>query len=317
VAELVERLSGAPRAGDLRAALADALGDPSLTIAYWLPERDGYVDAEGRPVALPAQGGSRAVSEIEHEGRRVGAIVHDVALCEEPELVRAAGAAAALALENERLDAELRARIDELSASRSRIVEAGDAERRRLERDLHDGAQQRLVALALALPLARGRIATDPEGADAVLAGAQRELEQALGELRELARGIHPAVLVDHGLGPALDALAGRAALPVEVAAVPDERLPAAVEAAAYFVVSEALANVAKYARADAAVVTVTRADGRATVEVRDDGVGGADPARGTGLRGLADRVSALDGRLELDSPPGAGTRLRAVIPCA
>jgi signal transduction histidine kinase len=316
VGDLVERLRDAPHAGELRPALARALGDPSLTLAYWLPDRGAYVDAEGHPVALPEQPGPRAATEIQRDGRTVAAILHDAALCEEPELVRAAGAAAALALENERLDAELRARIDEVSASRVRILEAGDAERRRLERDLHDGAQQRLVALALALQMARGRVAADPAGADAILAGAQTELEHALGELRELARGIHPAVLVDRGLPAALEALAGRVPLPVEVE-VPDERMPGPVEAAAYFVVSEALTNVSKYARAGSAQVRVERVDGHALVEVRDDGRGGADPARGTGLRGLADRVEALDGRLELHSPAGAGTVVRAVIPCA
>ncbi|MGH2945933.1 MAG: sensor histidine kinase, partial [Solirubrobacteraceae bacterium] len=193
-----------------------------------------------------------------------------------------------------------------------RLVHAGDAERRRLERDLHDGAQARLVALALLLRTARTR-AADPELA-AMLDRAQEELQTSLAELRELARGIHPAVLTDRGLEPALQALVSRVPVPVTLSA-DQERLPGPVESAAYFVVSEALANVAKYADATHARVAVRRANGRVTVEVADDGVGGADAGRGSGLRGLADRVAALDGSLSLDSPPGGGTRVRAEIP--
>jgi len=214
------------------------------------------------------------------------------------------------------LDAELRDRLEELRASRARLVQAGDAERRRLERDLHDGAQSRLVGLALLLRSARRRAAADEELA-ALLDRAQEELQTSLGELRELARGIHPAVLTEHGLAPALEGLVSRVRVPVTVEADPGERLPGPVESAAYFVVSEALANVAKYARASQATVRVRREDGRVVVDVIDDGVGGADAARGSGLRGLVDRVAALDGTLSLDSPPGRGTRLHAEIPCA
>jgi PAS domain S-box-containing protein len=210
---------------------------------------------------------------------------------------------------------ERKRQADELRASRARIVEAGDAERRRLERNLHDGAQQRLVSLSLALRLAQSRLRADPEGADRLLAGAAEELTQALAELRELARGIHPAVLTDRGLPAALEALAARAPLPVELATELEEPLPGPVEAAAYYVVSEALANVAKYAEASAVQVRAERQNGRVVIEVADDGVGGADPSRGSGLRGLADRVEALDGQLEVESTTGAGTRVRAVIP--
>ena len=212
------------------------------------------------------------------------------------------------------LDAELRARLEELRASRARIVEAGDAERRRLERDLHDGAQSRLVALALLLRTARTRAGGDPELAT-LLERAQEELQTSLSELRELARGIHPAVLTDRGLEPALQALVSRAPVPVAVEAELDSPLPDAVESAAYFVVSEALANVAKYAQATQATVVVRRVDGRLTVDVSDDGIGGADAAQGSGLRGLADRLAALDGTLSLESPAGGGTRLHAEIP--
>jgi PAS domain S-box-containing protein len=203
---------------------------------------------------------------------------------------------------------------EELRRSRARIVEAGDAERRRLERNLHDGAQQRLVSLSLSLRLAQGRIRSDPGGADELLEGSREELAQALEELRELARGIHPAVLTDRGLEAALEALAARSPLPVEIKGASCE-LPPPVEAAAYYVVSEALANVTKYAQASAVEVTVARMNGVAVVEVADDGVGGADPLRGSGLRGLADRVAALSGQLDVASPPGAGTRVRAEIP--
>jgi PAS domain S-box-containing protein len=203
----------------------------------------------------------------------------------------------------------------ELRASRARLVEAGDRERRRLERNLHDGAQQRLVSLSIALRLAAAKLRSDPDEAERLLGSASEELGSALAELRELARGIHPAVLSERGLAPALEALAGRSPVPVDVSLDAD-RLPEPVEAAAYYVVSEALANVAKYADASSVSVRVGHEDGLAVVEVRDDGVGGADPAGGTGLRGLADRVEALNGRLEVESEAGRGTGIRAVIPC-
>jgi signal transduction histidine kinase len=213
-----------------------------------------------------------------------------------------------------RLDAELQARLEELQASRARIVEAGDAERRRLERDLHDGAQSRLVALAVLLRAARRKVGDGDELAG-MLERAIDELQTSLSELRELARGIHPAVLTDRGLEPALQSLASRAPVPVTVEADDRERLPGAVESAAYFVVSEALANVAKYAGATQATVAVRRANGVVTVDVTDDGVGGADVTGGSGLRGLADRVASLDGTLRVDSPAGRGTRVHAEIP--
>jgi signal transduction histidine kinase len=221
----------------------------------------------------------------------------------------------ALAAENEQLTEQLRAKVEELRASRARIVEAGYAERRRVERDLHDGAQQRLVALTMSLRLARSRLEADPAGAGQLLDEALEELAEATSELRELARGIHPAVLSDRGLAAALEGLADRSPVPVEVLRTPSQRLEGSVESAAYFVVAEALTNVARYARADASTVSVSRRDGWVEVEIRDDGVGGADPDQGTGLRGLADRVAALDGRLEVNSPWGKGTVVRARIP--
>jgi signal transduction histidine kinase len=316
VSELLLRLGEAPGKGGLRSRLADALGDRSLRLVFWFEDKRCWVDAEGHKTKLPDEDDpARAWTAVEFEGRRVGAIVHDVTLSQEPDLVRSVAAAAGLAMENERLQAQLRARVEDLRSSRARIVEAGTVERRRLERNLHDGAQQRLVALSLTLRLAQGKVHADPEKADELLNAAQEELNLALGELRELARGIHPAILSDRGLGAALEALAGRAPLSVELAEIPSDRLPEPIEAAAYFVIAEALTNVVKYAHASQATVRVSRRNGAAVVEVADDGVGGADPGRGSGLRGLVDRVSALDGRMEIDSPAGAGTRLRAEIP--
>jgi signal transduction histidine kinase len=222
-----------------------------------------------------------------------------------------------LEAENERLYAALRARVEELRASRQRIVEAGVAERRRLERNLHDGAQQRLVSLALAIRMARTKLPDDPDAASELLDGASEELELALAELRELARGIHPAVLSDRGLGAALEALASRAPVPVELSHGAVGEISDAAESAAYFVVAEALTNVAKYAQASSATVSVARVDGAVEIAVADDGVGGADPDRGSGLRGLADRLAALNGELEVESAVGAGTKVQARIPCA
>jgi signal transduction histidine kinase len=292
-----------------------SLGDPSLKLALWLPQRSAYVDSDGRPFELPAAGSGREVTMLGPTEAPVAALVHDPALRERPGLLKAAGAAARLALENERLQAELRLQLAEVRASRVRIVDAGDAERRRLERDLHDGAQQRLLSLGLALQLVRAELGAGPNGAAALLGEAEAELGAALAELRELAQGIHPAVLTEQGLGPALRTLAARSPVPVEIQAVPAERLPAPVEAAAYFVVSEALANVAKHAHASAVSVSIVCQDGSLVVEVEDDGVGGAAPNGGSGLAGLADRVHALNGELTIESVPGQGTRVRAALP--
>jgi signal transduction histidine kinase len=314
VGELIARMGEAPRTGELGDELARALGDPTLELVYWLPDDERFVDARGRPVELPAPGSGRGITRIERDGRLVAAILHD-ALVIDKEL-DAIGAAAGMAIENERLDAELRAKVAELRDSRSRMLRVGLEERRRLERDLHDGAQQRLVSTALGMRLARDKMREDPGAAERMLDGAGAELEAALEELRELARGIHPAVLSDRGLYAALETLTGRAPLPVELNRDAHERLPESIELAAYFVVSEALTNVVKYANASHATVSVARRNGKLLVEVTDDGVGGADPDNGTGLRGLADRLAVIEGRLEVESPPGAGTTIRAKIPC-
>jgi signal transduction histidine kinase len=312
LSELVARLGD--RRGVLRDALADALGDRSLELAYWFEERAEWVDAAGAPYVVPP---GRVSTPVELAGRPIALLVHASRPADETELVQAVGAAAALALDNERLDAELRAGVQELRASRARIVESGDAARRRIERDLHDGAQQQLVTLALNLRLARTRVERDPQGALEVLDAAGEELDAAIRSLRELARGIHPAVLSDRGLAAALEALANRMPLPVQIERTPAERLPEAVEAAAYFVVAEALTNVVRYAHAGQATVEVELEDERVVVRVVDDGVGGADPTAGSGLRGLGDRVAALGGRLDVRSPAGAGTTVEATIPGA
>jgi PAS domain S-box-containing protein len=432
VAELVVSVGqGTP----LRDAIATALGDPSLELAYSVDEGSRLIDREGRRVELTALGPGRAATMVEQDGRLIGAIVHDESLLEEPELVESVTAAVALALDNERLQAELRAQYDflttmvdtapslllsldpegrirnlnpataeasgfgdaeevrgrffwdvfidgsereamigrfwaasptfppaeyeniftnargerrviawrsapvvddagvvvrivaggldvterkhqeeELRASRTRLVAAGDEARRRLERNLHDGAQQRLVSLSVVLRLARARLDTDPTAAAELLAGAGVELGRALEELRELARGIHPAVLSDRGLNAALASLAERTPIPVELDTL-EQRLPEPIEAAAYYVVSEAIANIVKHARASSAAVRVSSPDGHVVVEVADDGVGGADPTAGSGLRGLADRVAVLEGRLRVESPEAGGTRIVAEIP--
>ncbi len=418
----------------LRDAIAGALGDPSLGLAFWLENRRRYVDREGRPLDLTNVPDS-SISVVEREGRIVGALLHDESLAEERELVESVSAAVAFALDNERLQAELRAQnaflltivdtapsllvnvgtdgrirhvnpatlrasghddeddvrgrffwdvfIDpgereamkarffaaapdhppaeyentftnartervsiiwrgapvrdesgevdsiiaagldvtehrrqeqEIRASRGRIVAAADEARRRFERNLHDGAQQRLVSLSLSLRLAQARLATDAAAAGEMLTAASDELALALEELRELARGIHPALLTDRGLDAAVEALAARSPLQVEVERV-GRRLPEPVEAAAYYVVSESLANVVKHASARSVHVGLEAENGHVVIEVADDGVGGADAAGGSGLRGLADRLSALDGRLAVDSPPGRGTRVVAEIP--
>jgi signal transduction histidine kinase len=302
---------GAP----VREALAQSLGDSTLSIAYWLPDREAFVDESGHPVALPEPGSDRAWTAVDYEGDRVAAIIHDASLEASPELVQAAAAAAALALDNEQLKADLRARVAELRASRVRIVEASNLARRKLERDLHDGAQQQLVALALELKLLRSRVGERPEATE-LIDRIEGKLSAALDELQELARGIHPGILTDRGLAAALQALAGRAPLPVECELDLPDRPPPGVEAVAYFVVAEALTNVLKYAEANSATIRARYEGDEVLVETQDDGVGGADERNGSGLQGLRDRVGALDGAFAVISDPGAGTLVRARIPC-
>jgi signal transduction histidine kinase len=307
---------GGMRGEALQAALRRTLGDPTLVLAYRLPNSIGHADATGRPVLVPPVTSDRASAPIEREGSEVAAIVYDASLDDDPEMVEAVRAAAAMALENERLLAESQARLAEVQASRQRIVAAGDAERRRLERDLHDGAQQRLVALSLQLRMIRSDIRRDPDQAEQLAASASDELAHSLQELRELARGIHPATL-DQGLASALESLAARSTVATAVSCDAPEHVPRAVELAVYFVACEALANVGKYAEATTASVRLSRRAGGVAIEIADDGVGGADAAHGSGLHGLADRVAALNGRLLVTSPAGAGTVVTAELPCA
>jgi signal transduction histidine kinase len=304
-------MSGRP----LQDALAKALGDPTLILAYWLPQFGSYADSDGQKLELPTGDEERLVAVVEQDDERVAALVYDASLADERKLLDAVVAAAGIALKNERLGVELRARVNELSASRARIVGAGDQERRRLERNLHDGAQQRLVALGMQLRLLGPRIRSDPAAAEALVATAAAELATSVDELRELAHGIHPAVL-DHGLTVALESLAARSTVATAVSVDLLERLPEVVEVAAYFVASEALTNVAKHAEATAVTINVSRGERGALVEIADDGLGGADDADGSGLRGLADRVEALGGQLRIISPVGTGTTISAVIPC-
>jgi signal transduction histidine kinase len=315
LADLLVDMRADPKPADLRDALARALRDPSLALAYWLPEFHSWSDVEGRAVALPTAGEGRTATLVERDGQPVAALVHDASLDDEPELLEAVTAAAAIALDSARLHADLAARLDELRGSRVRVIEAGQRERQRLERNLHDGAQQRLVALSLELTMLKKRLDGDPE-ASTRIDHARTEIAMSLEELRDIARGLHPAVVSGHGLAVALESLAARAAVPVQLRVELADRLPEPLEVAAYYLVSESLANIGKHAHASSASVAVSRANGNVVVEVVDDGVGGADTERGSGLRGLADRVEALDGRLRVWTPIGHGTRVRAEIPC-
>ena len=311
IAGLVVELGRGVPVGGLRDVLARALGDPTLELAFAGPSGSGFVDAHGLPVELPVADGSRTVTRLERDGDLVGVLVHDPEVeSEAPGLVEVVGNAARLALENERLAAEVRAQLEEIRASRARVVEAADAERRRVERNLHDGAQQRLVALAMRLQVAKE---TTP-WASVLLDEATAELQMAIGEVRGLARGIHPTILTEAGLHAAVDALAERTPVPVTVD-IPDRRYDPQVEATAYFVVAEALTNVARYAGATEAHVSADQDHGQLVVTIVDDGRGGADPAAGSGLRGLADRLAAMDGRLTVSSPSDGGTIVRAELP--
>ncbi len=316
VADLVVQLGSTPEPVHMREALAAALHDPTLEVMRWSEAREAFVDSEGERIELPGPESGRRVTLLEGNRGVIAAIVHDPALLDDPGLMASVGAAIRLAAENERLTAEVSAQLEEVRASRLRIVEAADAERRRVERNLHDGAQQRLVALSLALRRAQAQLPADAsDGAAATLDEATEQLRTALAELRELARGIHPAVLTEAGLGPALRALAVESPVPVTVELDLPETLSPQVEVAAYYVAAETLTNVAKYADANAVRLAASVADGTLRLEIADDGRGGADPASGSGLRGLADRVAAQGGRLDIRSPVGQGTRVTAVLP--
>jgi len=297
--------------------LARALGDASVRIGYWRPESRDYVDGDGHALKVPEADSIAAVTTVQRNGQPIAALLHDPALLEDPHLLEAVGAAAALALDNQRLAAEVRAQLGEVRASRTRIVAAADDERRRLERDLHDGAQQRLVTTALTLRLVMERL-------DCVLDGDTRDLlgqgvdglTAAMGELRELARGIHPTALTDAGLLAAVRELTLRLPLPVHVEATAVPRLDPIIEAAGYFVIAEAVTNSLKHSGGDAVHVGIQQAGAYLTLSVTDDGNGGVDLDAGSGLRGLSDRVAAVGGKLSIQGRPGVGTRVTAVLPC-
>jgi len=314
VAERVVRLGAGSRRGDLQAALARALHDPSLQVGYWVPEAERYVDADGRPLPVPT-GPDRAVTRVDRDGP-LALLVHDPALLAEPELIETACAAASLALVNERLTAELRARLRQLAESRAEVLRAAEAERRRLERDLHDGVQQRLLAIPMTLTLAETALRSDPGRAEELIGEARRASLAVLDEVRALCQGIHPPVLTERGLAGAVKELAAVAPLPLDVTVECGDGLSPEIETTAYYVVAEGLANLAKHAAAERGRIRVVRDGGRLAVEVGDDGRGGADPERGSGLRGLASRVAANGGVLRVDSPVGHGTTIRAELPC-
>jgi signal transduction histidine kinase len=298
-------------------ALARALGDPTLALLTWSSAAGGYLDETGRRVEPNAEAPNRAITRIERRGEPVAILEHDVALLEDRGLVNAIVSAVRLTIDNERLEAEITNQLAEVAASRSRIVAAGDAERSRIERDLHDGAQQRLVTIALALRLAETRLGDDADPATrAVLSQSVKDLGEAIEELRDLARGIHPTILTDSGLGAALESLVDRSPLPVQLTIDLPTEPSTAIAATAYFAVSEALTNIAKHTDASRVTVSAVSSDGTLRVKVADDGDGGADTERGSGLRGIADRIAAVDGSWRLHSPQGGGTRIEVELPC-
>lgn len=312
VADLVLRLDANTEPAQLGEAIGQALGDPTLRVCFRRPDGEGYLDAHGNPVRLPAAGDDRAVTPVTRHGEPLAALVHDPALADQRTLVDAVVAATRLALENARLHAEQRAQLAEVRASRTRIVAAADAERRRIQRDLHDGAQHKLLAVAMLVGRVREELHTGPAG---LLETVAVRLHEVIRELRELTEGIHPPALTEQGLAAVLESLAERAPLPVRFS-VPVRRWPEQAERTAYFVVNEALANVYKHAGASYATVEVTGGDRVLAVRVVDDGTGGADPDRGSGLRGLRDRVAAIGGALRVSSPARGGTLVEAELPC-
>ena len=316
VGELVLDLRTDPTPIDLRRSMARALGDPSLEVAYWLPKHAYYADADGRAVDVSAGVRGRSTTIIDRNGVPIAALLHDSSLDDEPELLDGVAAAAGFALENGQLQADLRVRLEDLRGLQARALQAGETERKRLERNLHDGTQQRLIALSMELTLLERRIGTDPD-VTARLEHARNELSTSLAELRNVARGLHPTLLTLEGLPAALRSIAEVCAIPVHLIVDVPDRLPEPVEAAAYYVVSESLANIGKHAAASEVWVDVRRLGAALVVEINDDGVGAADPGKGSGLRGLLDRVAALGGELLVTDRRAGGTRIHAEIPCS
>ena len=319
VGDLVVKLSGGLAPEQLQPALAHALHDPSLEVAYWLPAQEWFADLDGRRIELPNAESERAVSILGDPASPVAALVYDSSLVEEGQLVDTAAAAVHLALQNARLQVQLRAQLEEVRQSRARLVEAADIERQRVERDLHDGAQQQLVTLLLSLEATKQEATRHADLETATLIDANiATLREALDELRELARGIHPTILTQAGLVPAIRSLTERCPIPVEVTGeLGDARLAPPLEAALYFVASEAITNAVKHSKGRRMCLSLSRRSGLAIIEVSDDGVGGADLSVGSGLRGLTDRVAAVGGHLTVKSDLAGGTTIHAEVPCA
>ena len=317
IGDLVVKLSGGLAPEQLRPALARALHDPSLEVAYWLPDQGWFADLEGSRLELPTADSERAASVLGDPDGPVAALVYDSSLVHEGQLVDTAAAAVRMALENARLQVQLRAQLEEVRQSRTRLVEATDNERQRVERDLHDGAQQQLVTLLLSLQITKAEALrnSDPETAQLVDANIA-ELKQALDELRELAHGIHPTILTQAGLVPAIKSLTERCPIPVELKGdLGESRLAQRLEATLYFVVAEAITNAVKHSKARRMCVSLGRSPGLAAIDVSDDGVGGVDMSSGSGLRGLTDRVAAVGGRVVIKSEPKRGTTIHAEVP--
>lgn len=319
VVELVTGFEQSPQRSQLEPSLRKAIGDPGLRVLYPAAVagtgEPGWTDGAGAPATLPGSTAAVSSTPIVSNGITRAVILHDPALLEDPGLVGAIAATVRLAMDNEQLTVALEAQLEETRASRRRIVDAGDAERQRIERDLHDGAQQRLVSLAISLRMLGESLGGAPTEVREELSAAEQELRGAIEELRELAQGLDPAILRGSGLGPAVRSLAERCPTPTSVELTLDRRLDRLVEATAYFVVAESLANVTKHAEASHVTVRLAADAAALRIDVEDDGHGGAEPASGTGLRGLADRVAAAGGSFFVTSPPGAGTRISAELP--
>ncbi len=315
----VEFGTGRERPERIESALRQALADPTIEVAHWDADSERWTDEDGEPVPPPREVDGRSVLLLERQGSPVAAVTHDAVLLEDPGLLASVGAVLRLSIDNDRLSAQVQRQLEEVHASRARILTAADEERRGIERDLHDGAQHRLLGISMSLQDVRSR-AADVGAPDVLidrLDDVAAELREAMREMRELARGIHPAVLTNEGLAPAVRTLARRCTVPVELSMDLNGRLPAPVETAAYYVIAEGLTNVARHSRAMRSKVRLGVEDGFLVVEVSDDGSGGANPANGSGLRGLGDRVAALDGVFSVTSKGSGGTCLRAAIPRA
>lgn len=300
----------------LRQALRKALRDPAVELTVWSPSRGAFIDVDGQVIDISGSDRAQAVHILKNAGTVRGALIHDPILCEDPKLVQAVAASAQFCIENERLHADVQARLGEIQALSVRLVRSVDAERRRVERDLHDGTQQYLSTLSIILAESRVRAAHIPELSESLTTAANL-VDRTLGDLRNLARGLHPTVLTDAGLGPALESLAEHSVTRVTLESAVPERPPGLAEATAYFVAAEALTNATKHARASSVAIRAAQMDTHLVVEIVDDGIGGAEPAGGSGLQGLADRVAAVNGQFSVHSPAGEGTRVMARIPCA